>query len=153
MCATLTGVGARNLERLAFDVVVIDEAAQVSRQRCCAMCEWQGLSGSAHGQHQPCIVRPPKLTAAFPRARPWQALEPACWAALLKGRKAVLAGDHLQLPPTVISEAAANAGLSRTLFERLQVRRLLLCCVHGARWGWRACPPASLPACRQAALP
>ena len=26
-----------------------------------------------------------------------QALEPACWAALLKGRKAVLAGDHLQV--------------------------------------------------------
>ncbi|KAL4427329.1 hypothetical protein ABPG77_003238 [Micractinium sp. CCAP 211/92] len=49
-----------------------------------------------------------------------QALEPACWAALLKGRKAVLAGDHLQLPPTVISEQAARAGLSRTLFERLQ---------------------------------
>ena len=137
-----------------------------------------------------------------------QALEPACWAALLKGRKAVLAGDHLQvgwgrgggvlrfglgrlraaaggelaqhqpagqgaaagcwparlvrlpaagcggvslptqacaslpttqpslpapcvpasaptcqLPPTVISEKAARAGLTRTLFERLQVRR------------------------------
>lgn len=26
-----------------------------------------------------------------------QAVEPACWAALLKGRKAVLAGDHLQV--------------------------------------------------------
>ena len=30
-----------------------------------------------------------------------------------------------QLPPTVISEAAARAGLSRTLFERLQVGRRL----------------------------
>jgi hypothetical protein len=29
-------------------------------------------------------------------------------------------GDHLQLPPTVLSEAAAKAGLSCTLFERLQ---------------------------------
>lgn len=28
----------------------------------------------------------------------------------------------VQLPPTVISEQAARAGLSRTLFERLQVR-------------------------------
>jgi hypothetical protein len=52
VCATLTGVGARQLQQLRFDVVVVDEAAQ--------------------------------------------ALEPACWAALLKGRRAVLAGDHLQ---------------------------------------------------------
>eukprot|EP00887_Chlorella_sp_A99_P002446 scaffold10.g2446.t1 len=51
-----------------------------------------------------------------------QALEPACWAALLKGRRAVLAGDHLQLPPTVVSEEAARRGLARTLFERLQYR-------------------------------
>jgi hypothetical protein len=34
--------------------------------------------------------------------------------------KTTLAGDHLQLPPTVMSEAAAKAGLSNTLFERLQ---------------------------------
>lgn len=26
-----------------------------------------------------------------------QALEPACWSALLKGRRAVLAGEHAQL--------------------------------------------------------
>lgn len=48
-----------------------------------------------------------------------QALEPACWAALLRGRRALLAGDHLQLPPTVISEEAARRGLSKTLFERM----------------------------------
>lgn len=30
------------------------------------------------------------------------------------------AGDHLQLPPTVLSDAAAKAGLACTLFERLQ---------------------------------
>jgi len=50
-----------------------------------------------------------------------QALEPACWGALLKGRRAVLAGDHLQLPPTVLSREACAAGLGVTLFERLQV--------------------------------
>jgi ATP-dependent RNA/DNA helicase IGHMBP2 len=48
-----------------------------------------------------------------------QAIEPACWQALLKGRKAVLAGDHLQLPPTIISDRAAKGGLTYTLFERL----------------------------------
>ncbi|KFM22807.1 DNA-binding protein SMUBP-2 [Auxenochlorella protothecoides] len=30
-----------------------------------------------------------------------QALEPACWSALLRGKRGLLAGDHLQLPPTV----------------------------------------------------
>lgn len=49
-----------------------------------------------------------------------QALEPACWSALLRGKRGLLAGDHLQLPPTVVSEAAAAAGLAATLFERLQ---------------------------------
>jgi hypothetical protein len=37
-----------------------------------------------------------------------QALEAACWGALLKAPRAVLAGDHLQLPPTVISDEAAK---------------------------------------------
>ncbi|GAA4321502.1 AAA domain-containing protein [Flaviaesturariibacter amylovorans] len=47
-----------------------------------------------------------------------QALEPACWIPILKGRKLIMAGDHCQLPPTVKSEAAARAGLGRTLMER-----------------------------------
>jgi hypothetical protein len=38
----------------------------------------------------------------------------------IAGSFSLLAGDHLQLPPTVMSEAAAKAGLSNTLFERLQ---------------------------------
>jgi superfamily I DNA and/or RNA helicase len=29
-------------------------------------------------------------------------------------------GDHLQLPPTVLSDAAARGGLANTLFQRLQ---------------------------------
>ncbi|CAL5218349.1 g9 [Coccomyxa viridis] len=49
-----------------------------------------------------------------------QALEAATWSALLRAPRAILAGDHLQLPPTIISDAAAKKGLSRTLFERLQ---------------------------------
>jgi len=48
-----------------------------------------------------------------------QALEIACWSALLKGQRALLAGDHLQLPPTVQSEEAQKRGLGVTLFERL----------------------------------
>jgi superfamily I DNA and/or RNA helicase len=47
-----------------------------------------------------------------------QAVEPAAILALLRSDRAVLAGDHLQLPPTVISAAAAG-GLGISLFERL----------------------------------
>ncbi|GLT41983.1 hypothetical protein SLA2020_160070 [Shorea laevis] len=48
-----------------------------------------------------------------------QALEIACWIALLKGSRCILAGDHLQLPPTIQSVEAERKGLGRTLFERL----------------------------------
>ncbi|KAI8970962.1 P-loop containing nucleoside triphosphate hydrolase protein [Pilobolus umbonatus] len=60
-----------------------------------------------------------------------QALEAECWIALLKAKKAILAGDHLQLPPTVKtptqpdSKKKALTGLSTectlgdTLFDRL----------------------------------
>uniref|UniRef100_A0A7N9IBP4 Immunoglobulin mu DNA binding protein 2 n=1 Tax=Macaca fascicularis TaxID=9541 RepID=A0A7N9IBP4_MACFA len=48
-----------------------------------------------------------------------QALEASCWIPLLKARKCILAGDHKQLPPTVVSHKAALAGLSLSLMERL----------------------------------
>jgi ATP-dependent RNA/DNA helicase IGHMBP2 len=52
-----------------------------------------------------------------------QAVEPAVYLALLKANRAVLAGDHLQLPPTVLSEAAQKGGLALSLFERLAPAR------------------------------
>ena len=48
-----------------------------------------------------------------------QAVEPAAYLALLRADRAVLAGDHLQLPPTVLSQAAQAGGLGVSLFERL----------------------------------
>ena len=48
-----------------------------------------------------------------------QATEPSALLPLLRAKRAVLAGDHLQLPPTVLSPEAARQGLSRSLFERL----------------------------------
>lgn len=47
-----------------------------------------------------------------------QALEPATWIPILKGRKLVLAGDHFQLAPTIKSYEAARDGLSKTLLEK-----------------------------------
>ncbi|XP_075693819.1 DNA-binding protein SMUBP-2 [Rhinoderma darwinii] len=48
-----------------------------------------------------------------------QALEASCWIALLQAKKCILAGDHKQLPPTIISHKAASKGLSLSLMERL----------------------------------
>jgi len=47
-----------------------------------------------------------------------QALEPACWIPILKAHRVIMAGDHLQLPPTVKSIEAGKLGLSETLFDK-----------------------------------
>ena len=51
-----------------------------------------------------------------------QALEPAAWIAIRKAYRVVMAGDHLQLPPTVKSREAAKQGLEKTLFEKAMQR-------------------------------
>jgi superfamily I DNA and/or RNA helicase len=48
-----------------------------------------------------------------------QAVEPGAYLALLRAGRAVLAGDHLQLPPTILSAEARAGGLGVSLFERL----------------------------------
>lgn len=48
-----------------------------------------------------------------------QAIEPASWTAIVRAKKTVLAGDHCQLPATVISQEAQRAGLSISLMQRL----------------------------------
>jgi len=48
-----------------------------------------------------------------------QCTEPACWIPLLRTEKVVLAGDHCQLPPTIVSAEAAAEGFGVSLLERL----------------------------------
>src|SRR5574344_1013921 len=48
-----------------------------------------------------------------------QAMEAACWIAIQKADRVILAGDHCQLPPTVKSLAALKGGLDKTLMERI----------------------------------
>ncbi|KAI8973348.1 P-loop containing nucleoside triphosphate hydrolase protein [Mycotypha africana] len=78
-----------------------------------------------------------------------QALEAECWIALLKAKKAILAGDHLQLPPTIKTPPSREKSnsekkrrkrgvlsididLTTTLFDRLlsmygdNVKRMLM---------------------------
>ncbi len=45
-----------------------------------------------------------------------QSMEPSCLIPMTKGKKWILAGDHKQLPPTVLSKEAA--ALHTSLFER-----------------------------------
>ncbi len=48
-----------------------------------------------------------------------QAIEAACWIAIRKSDRVVLAGDHCQLPPTIKSMEAIRGGLDRTLLEKV----------------------------------
>lgn len=48
-----------------------------------------------------------------------QCTEPSAWIPLRLAETVVLAGDHQQLPPTVISEAALRGGLAKSLFEQI----------------------------------
>jgi predicted DNA helicase len=48
-----------------------------------------------------------------------QSTEPGCWMPVLRADRLVLAGDHCQLPPTVLSKQAAKDGLAVSLLERL----------------------------------
>jgi len=70
------------------------------------------LVGSAHS-----VLRDRKFNTVF-IDEAGQALEPACWIAILRANRVILAGDHKQLPPTVKSRQADKEGLANTLFEK-----------------------------------
>ncbi|XP_068250113.1 DNA-binding protein SMUBP-2-like [Palaemon carinicauda] len=48
-----------------------------------------------------------------------QAIEAACYQSILRVPKVIIAGDHCQLPPTILSQEAATKGLALSLMERL----------------------------------
>ncbi len=48
-----------------------------------------------------------------------QALEPACWIAIRKADRVILAGDHCQLPPTVKCPQSVRGGLGHTLMQSI----------------------------------
>jgi predicted DNA helicase len=103
---------ARSLMRDARRTLDAERAAQLERVRVvCATAagvDVAALAGSAFD-----LVVLDEAT---------QALDPIALAALARGRRAVLAGDPKQLPPTVLDAEAGELGLSRTLFERLAER-------------------------------
>ena len=48
-----------------------------------------------------------------------QSTEPGCWVPALRAERLILAGDHCQLPPTVLSSEAAREGFETSLLERM----------------------------------
>lgn len=85
---------------------IVNDLLQKSEVICCT------LVGCSHP-----VLRGRKYKSAF-IDEAGQALEPACWIPLLRCERAVFAGDHQQLPPTIKSNEAARAGLAVTLFEK-----------------------------------
>uniref|UniRef100_A0A0E0GBU4 Helicase ATP-binding domain-containing protein n=1 Tax=Oryza nivara TaxID=4536 RepID=A0A0E0GBU4_ORYNI len=47
-----------------------------------------------------------------------QAIEPSCWIPILQGKRCILAGDHCQLAPVILSRKALDGGLGKSLLER-----------------------------------
>jgi ATP-dependent RNA/DNA helicase IGHMBP2 len=89
-----------------LEFYITNDLLQKSEAICCT------LVGSSHP-----TLRSRKYKTAF-IDEAGQALEPACWIPFLKAQRVILAGDHLQLPPTVKSNEAAKLGLTETLFEK-----------------------------------
>ena len=48
-----------------------------------------------------------------------QALEAACWIAMQKANRVILAGDHRQLPPTIKCIEALKGGLDQTMMQTI----------------------------------
>ncbi|TVU28159.1 hypothetical protein EJB05_19668 [Eragrostis curvula] len=47
-----------------------------------------------------------------------QVIEPSCWIPVLQGKRCILAGDHCQLAPVILSRTALDGGLGKSLLER-----------------------------------
>ena len=93
---------ARELEESAIDRVITD--AEV-------ICATNSTAGSE-------ILKSAKFDfAVIDEAT--QSTEPSSLIAVLKAKRFIMAGDHKQLPPTILNEEAARGGLSKSLFERL----------------------------------
>ena len=93
---------ARQLEAMAIEQVL--NGAQV------ILSTLTGIDSAILGQRQfdLCVID-----------EAGQATEPAAWIPLVRSNRVVLAGDHQQLPPTILSDDARREGLGVSLQERL----------------------------------
>jgi superfamily I DNA and/or RNA helicase len=89
-----------------LEFYIVNDLLQNAQAICCT------LVGSSHP-----MLRGRKYKTVFIDEAA-QALEPACWIPLMRAHRAIFAGDHQQLPPTIKSIEAARQGLAKTLFEK-----------------------------------
>lgn len=89
-----------------LEFYIVNDLLQTMQVICCT------LVGSSHP-----VLRGKKFQTVFIDEAA-QALEPATWIPLLRAERAIFAGDHQQLPPTIKSVEAARMGLASTLFEK-----------------------------------
>lgn len=102
----LLEVKALKREADTLEFYIVNDLLNNAQAICCT------LVGSSHP-----MLRGRKYKTVFIDEAA-QALEPATWIPLLRAHRAIFAGDHQQLPPTIKSADAARNGLSRTLFEK-----------------------------------
>lgn len=91
----------------AIEYEIRDALFQEARVVACT------LTGSAH----PLLVGRHFGTLFIDEAA--QALEAACWIAIQRADRVILAGDHRQLPPTIRCPQALAGGLDRTLMQQI----------------------------------
>lgn len=89
-----------------LEFYIVNDLLQAMDAICCT------LIGASHP-----VLRGKKFKTVF-IDEAGQSLEPACWVPLLRSERAVFAGDHQQLPPTIKSVDAARNGLAKTLFQK-----------------------------------
>ena len=96
---------ARRLEARAIE--------QVLDQTPIVVSTLTGLDNSQIGQRQfdLCVID-----------EAGQSVEPATWIPITRSGRVVLAGDHQQLPPTILSRRAEEAGFGVSLLEQLMLR-------------------------------
>ncbi len=96
---------ARQLEAHAIEQV-LDSAAVI-------LATLTGIDSAILGQRQfdLCVID-----------EAGQSTEPAAWIPVTRSDRLVLAGDHQQLPPTIVSPTAQAEGFGRSLLEQLAQR-------------------------------
>ncbi|RYF88221.1 MAG: hypothetical protein EOO03_08895 [Chitinophagaceae bacterium] len=79
------------------------------------LTEARVILGTPVGLHDAKLHHVPFDTLVIDEAG--QCIEPLAWCIFPLARRIVLAGDHLQLPPTVLSNEAVRLGLNKSILE------------------------------------
>ncbi len=118
------GVSAQDIKGMAKWIEIQERISELAQQA--RYLEFKAMYHTLEGAQ---VILATNSTAGSDYLRPFefdvvfideatQSTEPSCLIPMVKGQKWILAGDHKQLPPTVISEKA-QPYLQYTLFERL----------------------------------